>query len=40
MGLAKWLSGEGKPVAERGEDSIQLLLVTFIPATSGRRHAE
>lgn len=40
MGSAKWLSDEGKPVAERGEGSIQLLLVTFIPATSGCRHAE
>lgn len=29
-GLTKLLSGEGKPVAERGKDSIQLRLVTFI----------
>ncbi len=35
--VAVW---QGKSVAERGKDSIQLLLVTFIPSTSGRRHAE
>lgn len=29
-GLTKLFSGEGKPVAERGEDTIQLRLVTFI----------
>jgi hypothetical protein len=29
-GLTKLLSYEGKPVAERGEDTIQLRLVTFI----------
>ena len=29
-GLTKLLSGEGKPVAERGKDTIQLCLVTFI----------
>jgi hypothetical protein len=28
------LSGEGKPVAERGKDSIQLSLVTFIEQPS------
>ena len=34
MGLTKALSGEGKPVAERGNDSIQLRLVTFIEQPS------
>ena len=29
-GLTKLLSGEGKPVAERGKDSIQLRFVTFV----------
>ena len=34
MGLTKSLSGEGKPVAERGKDSIQLHLITFIEQPS------
>ena len=33
-GLSKSLSGEGKPVAERGKDSLQLRLVTFIEQPS------